>query len=152
MPWYSALEPTRSMQHPPIGTNQKRLAATPDWPMSPSEAAPKTSMRKPSPKKSSHSARTLNFKQTADLWIIFGCRGHMFLPHLLPLPIRSLDLQLGFAPSPLPGQVSRAVLSVAWFFQRTNRMDLRCETSKRWDVMPWSHVIFSPKSMILHDS
>lgn len=77
-------------------------------------------------------SKQANFKRTADLWIIFGCRGHMFLPHLLPLPIRSL----GFAPSPLPGRVSRAVFSVAWFFQRTNPMDLRCETSKRWDVMP----------------
>ena len=81
-------------------------------------------------------SKQANFKRTADLWIIFGCRGRMFLPHLLLLPIRSLDLQLGFAPSPLPGRVSRAVLSVAWLFQRTNRMDLRCETSKRWDVMP----------------
>lgn len=31
-------------------------------------------------------SKQANFKQTADLWIIFGWRGRMFLPHLLPPP------------------------------------------------------------------
>lgn len=81
-------------------------------------------------------SKQANFKRTADLWIIFGCRGRMFLPHLLPPPHPKFGSAVGVCSQSFAGRVSRAVLSVAGFFQRKHPVDLRCETSKRWDVMP----------------
>lgn len=76
---------------------------------------------------------------------------HVFAPPTPP-PHPKFGSAVGVCSQSFAGSGQTGSPKRSLVFSTKNPMDLRCETSKRWDVMPWSHVIFSPKCMILHDS